>query len=79
MAHAESAEQDNRYTAGIAEFDIATQIAFAVPLLVGASLLIRSSLRLARVDLGFDAEHVSTFHLAVPRTKYASDADVAAF
>jgi putative ABC transport system permease protein len=58
---------------------VATQIAFAVPLLVGASLLIRSSLRLARVDLGFDAEHVSTFHLAVPRTKYASDADVAAF
>jgi putative ABC transport system permease protein len=58
---------------------VAVQIAFAVPLLVGASLLIRSSLKLAQVDLGFRPEHVATFHLAVPRTKYPSDAQVAAF
>ena len=58
---------------------VAAQIAFAVPLLVGASLLIRSSVEVARVDLGFRPEYVATFHLAVPRTKYPSDAQVAAF
>ena len=60
-------------------FGVAAQIAFAVPLLVGASLLIRSSLKLAQVDLGFTPEHVATFHLAVPRSKHPSDAQVAEF
>lgn len=58
---------------------VAAQIAFAVPLLVGASLLIRSSLKLGDVDLGFRPQQVASFHLAVPRTKYSSDAQVADF
>lgn len=58
---------------------VAVQIAFAVPLLVGASLLIRSSLKLANVDLGFRPNGVATFNLSVPRTKYQSDMQVAAF
>jgi putative ABC transport system permease protein len=58
---------------------VAAQIAFAVPLLVGAGLLVRSSLALAQVDLGFKPEHVTSFHLAVSRTKYPQDAQVATF
>ncbi len=58
---------------------VAAQIAFAVPLLVGASLLIRSSLQLADVDLGFRHSGIATFHIAVPRTKYREARDVADF
>jgi putative ABC transport system permease protein len=65
--------------ADVRRVGVAAQIAFAVPLLVGASLLIRSSLKLAEVDLGFSPERVATFHLAVSRTKYPSDAQVAGF
>lgn len=56
---------------------VAAQIAFAVPLLVASSLLIRSAIKLAAVDLGFDPEHVASFHLAVSRSKYPSDPQVA--
>ncbi|MES2178255.1 MAG: ABC transporter permease [Gemmatimonadota bacterium] len=58
---------------------VAVQIAFAVPLLVGASLLVRSAIKLADVDLGFRRDRVATFHLAIPRSKYPSDPEVAAF
>jgi len=58
---------------------VALQIAFAVPLLVGACLLIRSSLALAGVELGFDPHGVESFHVAAPRSKYPTDADVAAY
>ena len=68
-----------RQHTGARRFGVAAQIAVAVPLLVGASLLIRSSMRLASIDLGFVTDGVATFQLAVPRSKYPSDAQVAAF
>jgi putative ABC transport system permease protein len=54
---------------------VAVQIAFAVPLLVGASLLIRSAMAVGRVNLGFVPQRVSTIALDVSRTRHASDAD----
>jgi putative ABC transport system permease protein len=68
-----------RQRTGARRFGVAAQIAVAVPLLVDASLLIRTSMRLASVDLGFVTDGVATFHIAVPRSKYPSDALVAAF
>ena len=58
---------------------VAVQIAFAVPLLVGASLLIRSAMAVGRVNLGFVPQRVATVALDVSRTRHASDADVSEY
>lgn len=58
---------------------VAAQIAFAVPLLVGASLLIRSAVAVGRVNLGFVVQRVSTVAFEVSRTRHASDDDVAEY
>jgi putative ABC transport system permease protein len=42
------------------------QLALSVILLVGALLLIRSYQELQRVDLGFSADHLMTFSVAIP-------------
>jgi predicted permease len=56
---------------------IAAQVAFTLPLLVGASLLVRSALNVARVDLGFRPEQVATLSFEVSRTKHPQDTQVA--
>ena len=56
---------------------VAAQIAFAIPLLVGASMLIRSALNLMNVDTGFEAPRVTTLKFEVLRSKHVSDREVA--
>jgi predicted permease len=51
---------------------VATQVALAVMLLVGAGLLIRSFTELTRVRLGFDPGHVVTAQLRVTGPRYDS-------
>ncbi|MEO8483650.1 MAG: ADOP family duplicated permease [Acidobacteriota bacterium] len=51
----------------------AVQLALATMLLVAASLLTQSLLRLQHVTLGFDAGHVLTFQLALPSARYADN------
>ena len=51
---------------------VVAQTAFAVPLLVGASLLIKSAMEVSRVDLGFTSDHVATLAFEPSRTTYAS-------
>jgi len=51
---------------------VAVQIAFALPLLVGASLLIQSAIEVGRVNLGFNPDHVATLAFEV-RGKYQSE------
>jgi putative ABC transport system permease protein len=46
------------------------EIAFSLVLLAGTGLLLRSFIRLANVDKGFDADHVLTMHIAVSSNKY---------
>ena len=51
---------------------VAVQIAFALPLLVGASLLIRSAINVSHVELGFRPEQVATWSFEVSSSKHAT-------
>ena len=54
-------------------------LALALTLLAGAGLLVRSFSRLVGVDPGFDPDHLLTFSLALPASKYPSDTAQIAF
>ena len=58
---------------------VVAQIAATLWLVVGAALLMRSFGELRQVHPGFNAERVYSLHLAIPRSKYPTDRDVAAF
>lgn len=58
---------------------VAAQFAIVTPLLITASLLFASLDRLRQVDLGFDAGHVLTGSIRLPRAQYADDARVNLF
>jgi len=58
---------------------VVTQIAATLWLAIGATLLTRSLAELKRVHPGFNPEHVYSAHVAIPRTKYRTDRDVAAY
>jgi putative ABC transport system permease protein len=49
---------------------IVVEIAFSLVLLAGTGLLLRSFIRLANVDKGFDPDHVLTMHVGVNSNKY---------
>ncbi len=53
---------------------VALQFAFAIPLLIGAGLLVNSFAQLRAVDPGFDASRVMAFHLALPPDRYPDSA-----
>ena len=58
---------------------IVAETTLAVVLLVGAGLLARSFERLLSVDLGFSAEAVQTFNIALPDARYAQPLQRQAF
>jgi putative ABC transport system permease protein len=58
---------------------VAAELAMAVMLLVGAGLLIRSYQRISDVNPGFSPDHVLTFRIALPGSKYATPPAVAQF
>ena len=55
------------------------EVALSIVLLVGASLLLRSFVRLTHVDPGFRPEQVLSFSVGLPQTKYPQDAHKIAF
>ena len=58
---------------------VVAQIAATLWLVVGAALLARSLIALKQVNPGFNPERVYSAHLAIPRSKYPTDPDVARF
>jgi len=52
---------------------VVTTVALALTLLAGAGLLIRSFSRLVAMDPGFQPDHLLTFTLALPQSKYPND------
>ena len=55
----------------VRELLIASQVALALVLLVGAGLMVRSLWQLLHVETGFRSEQVLTFDVAVPTATYA--------
>ena len=69
------ARSRNRLMSGL----VAGEVALSVILLAGAGLLVRSFISAMRLDTGFRADHVLTFRLDLPQSKYTSKEQVAAF
>ncbi len=58
---------------------VVSEVALALVLLAGAGLLLRSFVRLARVDSGVDTRNVLTVDVRLPRGRYAPPRQVAFF
>ncbi len=58
---------------------VATEVALAVVLVIGAGLMIRSLSALGRIDLGFNPAQVLTMRLALPPAAYDTPDEVVAF
>jgi len=58
---------------------VVSELALAAMLLVTSGLLIRSYLRLQRVEPGFDPRGVETFGLSLPAARYPASANLDAF
>jgi putative ABC transport system permease protein len=67
MDRAQAAMRSRRLLSVLA----AVQLGVALVLLVGAALMIRSFLTIARIDAGFSKERVLTAHLPLPSPAYA--------
>ncbi len=55
---------------------VASQVAFAFMLLIGAGLLLASFERVLRIQPGFDPEHLLTARISPPSTRYPEDAQL---
>jgi putative ABC transport system permease protein len=58
---------------------VASEMALAVILVIGAGLMIRSLAALGRINLGFDPDHVLTLRVAVPQARYDTPEKVVGF
>jgi predicted permease len=58
---------------------VATEVALAVVLVVGAGLMIRSLSQLGKIDLGFNPDRVLTMRVAIPAARYQTPNQVIDF
>ncbi len=58
---------------------VVTELALTVVLLAGAGLMIRSFMKLERLDAGFPIDHLMTMRMQLPETKYPTDETRRAF
>lgn len=72
----------NRLGAGnhrIRSFLVVSEVAFALMLLIGAALLMKSFLRLMNVNPGFQSQNVLTMQLNLPGSRYPEREQISAF
>lgn len=72
----------NRLGAGnskIRSFLVVSEVAFALMLLIGAALLMKSFLRLMNVNPGFQTQNVLTMQLNLPDSRYAEQVQIRDF
>src|SRR3989440_4993057 len=58
---------------------VVAEVALACVLLVGAGFMMKSMLAVLSVDPGFRADHLLTMKFSMPASRYANDAQIAAF
>jgi len=58
---------------------VASEVALAVALVIGAGLLLRTVLNLSRVDAGFNRAQLVTFGISLPPASYAKPEQITAF
>ncbi|HEX8898303.1 MAG TPA: ABC transporter permease, partial [Chthoniobacterales bacterium] len=58
---------------------VVAEVALACVLLVGAGFMIKSMLAVLSIDPGFRADHLLTMKFSMPASRYANDAQIAAF
>lgn len=58
---------------------VVAEFALALPLLVGAGVLLNSFVRLSHVDPGFDPEGAVSIQVSLPVARYPGEADIQAF
>jgi len=58
---------------------VVAEIALSMIVLAGAALMAQSYRRLENIDVGFRPEHVLSFQVALPDTKYAGASQIASF
>jgi predicted permease len=72
----ERRESGSRQAAAARDILVACEVGLSVVLVVGAVLLVRSLIRLERVDPGFDPDHAVTFQVTLPTARYPKSADL---
>jgi predicted permease len=70
-----SSRRSRRLSSGF----VVAQVALALVLLIGSTLMIKSFLRLQAVDPGFKTENLLTLRVTVPESKYPEDNQIVAF
>jgi predicted permease len=68
-----------RFWKGTRGLLVSAQVALAVVLLTGSSLLVRSFLRVEQVDPGFQSQNRLTLSTALPQAQYAQGAQITSF
>src|SRR6185436_13095726 len=72
----------NRVGAGnskVRNFFVVSEVAFALMLLIGAALLMKSFVRLINVNPGFQPQNVLTMQLNLPSSRYPEREQISAF
>jgi putative ABC transport system permease protein len=64
---------------GLRSVLVVAEVAIALVLLVGAGLLVRSFMRLQKIDTGFNTENILTMVVRLPGSKYKEDPEYIAF